>query len=63
MATVHAAVKEKEIKGSLVHWREEKEKETKRKYIKDKQVLVFNLKYGLNTAVHTVKEKERKERK
>ena len=40
--------------------REEKEKETKRNYIKDKQVLVFKVKYGLNTAVHTVKEKERK---
>ena len=40
-----------------------KEKETKRKYIKDKQVLVFNVKYGLNTVVHTIKEKERKERK
>ena len=40
-----------------------KQKETKRKYIKDKQVLVFKVKYGLNTAVHLVKEKERKERK
>ena len=41
-----------------------KEKETKRKYIKDKQVLVFNVKYGLILLyIQSKKKKEKKEKK
>jgi hypothetical protein len=41
-----------------------KEKETKRKYIKDKQVLVFNVKYGLILLyMQSKKKKQKKEKK
>jgi hypothetical protein len=41
-----------------------KEKDTKRKYIKDKQVLVFNVKYGLILMyMQSKKKKQKKEKK
>jgi hypothetical protein len=39
-----------------------KEKETKRKYIKDKQVLVFNVKYGLILLYMQSKKKKQKKK-
>jgi hypothetical protein len=39
-----------------------KEKETKRKYIKDKQVLVFNVKYGLILLYMQSKKKKKRKK-